>query len=245
MSDALKLTAKEKQDKNEIDKLREELAEVYPDRIDLIGKQDDYAVLVFLKSLKRRGPTVQMDKFISAVATEDRYKHLFLPEDERLNVVQDESDDSDPEYLPPPSTVAPCLQEQVPWERIMYRRSGPQSMAVPLDDPSSPEPVSSQEIPSQETPPQDIPLQETPPQETHPAADLTDKSGLYKKKKLLPPPIPADYMMKELHEYSKTYRNHHCHLQEKEALYLTSLEERVVQNIDLMLDFLKRFAIRH
>lgn len=135
MQEALKCTLQDVPDR-EMAMLREKLAEMFPDRVATINTQHDYGVLVFLKSVKRRGPTIHIDKFIDQVAGEDKYKPFFLPEHSPSNLLPEESDASDEEYLPTPS----ALQERIPWQRIMVRRSGHHIMAVPAEGPSSPEP---------------------------------------------------------------------------------------------------------
>ncbi|KAF9108842.1 hypothetical protein BGX30_008594, partial [Mortierella sp. GBA39] len=217
MQEALKCPVEDVPDL-EMTKLREELAELFPDHSATIGQQRDYGVLVFLKSVTRKGPTIHLGKFIKLVADDDKYKPFFHPEHPPGNLVQEGSDASDAEYFPTPSVP----QERVPWQRIMVRRSGHYTMDVPTEEPLSQECVSSQEaITSQE---KSLPQTDIPPQVASSSQSSTSTTAKTT--------IPADDMMSLLGHYGTTYRNQHKALEDKEAMHLRALEIRVLQDIE-------------
>jgi hypothetical protein len=207
MQEYLKDAPKETTPDAELVQLRNELAELCPDRWQNIGEQTDYGILVFLRSMSRRGPTVYHDKFIDEIAANEKFMSFFaLPDpvggaeaaDGEEGV--DDDDLSDDEYLPPPTVP----QEPSPTEqRTMNRRSGQYTSAFPPEEPSSQEPISSQEAPPQPTPatPTIAPLEDT----LSPSSAKTKKKDSSLKTPAVPR-IPADDMLTELRHYGTTHR---------------------------------------
>jgi hypothetical protein len=148
MQETLKNAAKSEPDV-ELERLNGELAQIYLDRVRSLGKQNDYGVLAFLKTMSRKGPTIYIDKFIDIVAADSMYKGHFLPNYVPAMAVgydscSDYSEDDD-EYQP----AETAQQEDAPSQRTMSRRSGQYTVVIPEELPSSQEVSLSQEVPSE------------------------------------------------------------------------------------------------
>ncbi|KAG0345216.1 hypothetical protein BGZ54_005623, partial [Gamsiella multidivaricata] len=80
---------------HEMEQLKQELMELYPDRAEAIKRQNDFGVLAYLKCCEGKGPTKQIMDCIEAVSAMDKYKSFFLPAGSVVLVDEDEEDDDD------------------------------------------------------------------------------------------------------------------------------------------------------
>jgi hypothetical protein len=225
MQDHIKIAAMEVTPDNELVNLKCELVEQYPDRSQTINDQTDYVILLFLKSMSRRSPTVHLEKYIDEIAVDERYRSFFTPIPP-MDELSDISDDglSNGEYFPP---VTPPQEPITPEQRVMNRRSGQYTLEPPVDALSSQEPVS-----PQEALPQSIPVL--------PLVDISQSSSSKKKKG---PRIPADDVLTVLRHYSTTYRKYQGNLHDLEKKSLESLEKRVMADIEVMIDYLRLYGM--
>ncbi|KAG0282855.1 hypothetical protein BGZ98_006573, partial [Dissophora globulifera] len=85
----------------EMEVLKSDLMELYPDRAEAIKMQTDFGVLAYLKCCTGKGPTSRLHEHIQMISEMDEFKKFFLPAHSVTIVDEDaESDDSsDSDYV--------------------------------------------------------------------------------------------------------------------------------------------------
>ncbi|KAG0316228.1 hypothetical protein BGZ99_007001 [Dissophora globulifera] len=139
----------------EMEKIRQELMALYPDRAEAIQRQKDFGVLAYLKCCEGRGPSQGLMVAIKEVSGDDKFRGFFLPPGSISVVDEDQDDDddaSDPDHILPNRPIQAIIHDD---RRIMERQSGPHEMALPPSEPSSQESVCN-DADQMSSPPEDV-----------------------------------------------------------------------------------------
>ncbi|KAG0287988.1 hypothetical protein BGZ96_008173 [Linnemannia gamsii] len=222
MQETLKNAAKHQPDV-ELERLKGELAQIYPERVRSLGKQNDYGVLAFLKSMSRRGPTIYLDRFIDIVAADPLYKDHFLPNyDPAMAVGHDSCSDyseDDDDYQA--SETVP--QEDTPSQRTVSRRSGQYAVVIPEDLPSSQEVLSEEIVSSQERASQEGDVQVR----NESSSEEFNREG------------PRSVLTKVSRHYFTLREKEWDSLSCMNQAILSRMEKRVRQDLEIMADIIK------
>ncbi|KAI8598830.1 hypothetical protein EDD21DRAFT_356013 [Dissophora ornata] len=119
------------QNDDELEAIKQEIMELYPDRADAIALQKDYGASVYFQSLQDKGPSPNYLKALELVRNHPEYKDFFIAKKNQASDGDEEEDENDEDSKDSDHTPEETQHNRATSPRLLRTRQRTYSMDPP------------------------------------------------------------------------------------------------------------------